>query len=356
MRTYKRGRYWWVAWPGDERESTGQTTKEAADRWCRRRELERADPAHAAARAATVARLIVAFLADRREVGRSAATLEFYEQKLGHVARLLGDDTPLSDLTPRALDHYQAQRLSERAKRATVTKEVKALAAALRRAKRWGWYPGDLGALLPVDLETGYTPRARWLPPEELDLLLDELGEVAAHHAAAAAYAVASGARASEVARCTRGDLEAALEAGEVQIRGTKTRKSKGAVAVLSLFRPLLERALAGALPGPPEAPAFGDWPRRRGNSLRGLANACARAGIAAATWNDLRRSHGRWLRRAGVEVELIAEQLRHSSPATTRRVYAQIETAEVAEQIEARLRCPPAVRATPETTGNDGV
>lgn len=260
MRTYKRGRYWWVAWPGDERESTGQTTKEAADRWCRRRELERADPAHAAARAATVARLIVAFLADRREVGRSAATLEFYEQKLGHVARLLGDDTPLSDLTPRALDHYQAQRLSERAKRATVTKEVKALAAALRRAKRWGWYPGDLGALLPVDLETGYTPRARWLPPEELDLLLDELGEVAAHHAAAAAYAVASGARASEVARCTRGDLEAALEAGEVQIRGTKTRKSKGAVAVLSLFR----RCSSGRWPAPSLAP------RRRRPSATG--------------------------------------------------------------------------------------
>jgi len=122
-------------------------------------------------------------------------------------------------------------------------------------------------------------------------------------------------------------------------------------VAVLSIFRPLLERALAGAdLVGP----AFGRWPKARGNALRDLANACERAGIAPATWNDFRRTHGRWLRQAGVSPELIAEQLRHASPAMARLVYAQIEAEEVGEQIE-RLLCPPVVRDRPGSMGSDG-
>ena len=44
MRLYKRGKYWWVAWPGDERESTKCTTAQAAQAWCER-ERERTGPA-----------------------------------------------------------------------------------------------------------------------------------------------------------------------------------------------------------------------------------------------------------------------------------------------------------------------
>jgi len=349
MRLYKRGRYWWVAWPGDERESSKQTTRPAAESWARQRELERADPVHAAARAATLGRLIVRYLDDRKGAGRSEATLGFYRQKLGHWTRLLGAECPLAEITASAIDGALAQRRAEGASPATVAKEAKALGAALRKAKRWGLWRGDLDELLP-DLGETYHPRSRWLPPDELELLVEELEQTQPHYAGAVAFAVASGARRSEIARATRSDLEEALATGLLPIRGTKTAKASRPVAVLSIFRPWLELALRLARE---EGAAFGSWVLS-GNARREILSACARAGIAPATWNDLRRTHGRWLRRAGVEVELIGEQLRHTSPAMARRVYAQITPEEVGQQIEARL-CPPAVRAEPTSTGSNG-
>jgi integrase len=354
MRLYKRGKVWWVFWSRDDRESTGQATRPAADAWARRRELERADPAHAAAKAATVGRLIAAYLADRKAAGKAAATLAFYQQKMGHVARLFGIDCPLAEITAKGLDEYAHKRRAERAKDPTIAKELKALSAALRKAKRWGWFPGDLDAIVPQDLGAPSVPRRRWLTPVELDLVLEEIeGTCGPEAAAALAFAVAAGARASEVGRATRGDIERALSSGFVQLRGTKTAKSAGVVPVISIFRPLLERALAGAVQGGPEALAFTRWVRVGGNSLRALAAACVRLGIPAVTWNDLRRTQGRWLRQAGVSVELIAEQLRHTSPAMARRVYAQIEVGEVAEQIEALL-CARAVRTDRATSGDN--
>jgi integrase len=351
VQLYKRGKYWWVRWPGGERESSKQTSKEAAGAWARRREVERADPTHAAARAATLGGLIAAYIEDRRGAGRAPATLEFYEQKLGHAARFFGVDLPLSALTAKGLDGYATQRRTEGASQHTVVKELSALGAALKKAVRWKWAPVDHLQLVPDDLATGYTPRRRWLPPAELDLLLEELAEVRPHYAAAVACAVALGPRASELGRVTRGDLETALGAGVAHLRGRKTARSDGEVAVLSIFRPLLVYALEHALPGDASTLAFGDWPRRRGPSRHTILNACARAGIEPATWNDLRRTHGRWLRQAGVPVELIAEQLRHTGPSMARRVYAQIEAGEVGQQIEALL-CAPAVRATPAREG----
>lgn len=358
MRIYKRGKYYWVAWPGDDRESTQQTGKEAAERWVKRRELERADPAHAAAKKASVGSLIRAYLDDRRGAGRAPATIEFYEQKLGHVARLFGVDLPLSALTAKGVDDYMATRRTEGASQHTITKEVKALGAAIKKAVRWKWVPAEALTLIPDDLEIGYTPRKTSLTLEELDLLLEELGEVEVHYAAAVAWAVACGPRASEVTRTTRGDIEAALGSGMAHLRGTKTKKSDGSVAVLSIFRPLVAFALAYALPADsrgPETPAFGDWARRRGSSRNAIFRACERARICRVTWNDLRRTHGRILRLAGVSPELIGEQLRHTSAKMAREVYAQLGPAETGALIEAHL-CPPAVRTPPDKEGQEGL
>jgi integrase len=200
------------------------------------------------------------------------------------------------------------------------------------------------------DLGEAYQPRTRWLPPEELELLVEELAEIQPHYAGAVAFAVASGARRAEIARATRADLEQGLATGMLPIRGSKTAKASRPVAVLSIFRPWLERALSLARP---DGAAFGSWVLL-GNARREILASCQRAQIAPATWNDLRRTHGRWLRRAGVDVELIGEQLRHTSPTMARRVYAQITPEEIGEQIEARL-CPPAVRTGQTPTGSNG-
>lgn len=349
MRLYKRGKYWWVAWPGDERESTKCTTAQAAQAWCRERERERADPHYAASKAKSIHDLITAFIADRRAHSKSDATVTFYKQKTGHLARIFGKDAPLSDITALTVDQYIAQRRRENVTAHTVAKEIGAIKTALRKAKRWGWWRGDLDELFP-QVDPGYQPRQRWLTVEEVDLLVEELSEVQPHYAGAVAFAVATGARRSEIARATREDIETGLESGQVQIRGSKTLKSRQPVPVLSIFRGLLERSLRLARP---DGVAFGVWVLS-GNARREILTACRRAEIAPATWNDLRRTHGRWLRRAGVSVELIGEQLRHTSPAMARRVYATIAPDELGAQIEAVL-CPPAVRSHRETPGHEG-
>ena len=98
-------------------------------------------------------------------------------------------------------------------------------------------------------MDPGYQPRQRWLTVEEVDLLVEELSEVQPHYAGAVAFAVATGARRSEIARATREDIEAGLESGQVQIHGSKTLKSRQPVLVLSIFRGLLERSLAPRRP-----------------------------------------------------------------------------------------------------------
>ena len=54
MHLYKRGRVWWLK-DGSYRETTGCARREDAEIAKRRRERERADPAHAAKDAATLA-------------------------------------------------------------------------------------------------------------------------------------------------------------------------------------------------------------------------------------------------------------------------------------------------------------
>lgn len=106
------------------------------------------------------------------------------------------------------------------------------------------------------------------------------------------------------------------------------------AVTLKTARRYLLEQALAWARPS---GLAFGDWSLHR-NAARSIEVACVALGMTHASWNDLRRTHARWLRREGVAVELIGEQLRHTGPTMARRVYARITPGELGEQIEKSL------------------
>lgn len=57
----------------------------------------------------------------------------------------------------------------------------------------------------------------------------------------------------------------------------------------------------------------------------RALA-ACVRAGVPPTTWNDLRRTSGQWLRRAGAAPHLIGRFLRHASSKMAEQVYAALD------------------------------
>lgn len=82
----------------------------------------------------------------------------------------------------------------------------------------------------------------------------------------------------------------------------------------------------------------------------RALA-ACVRAGVPPTTWNDLRRTSGQWLRRAGAAPHLIGRFLRHASSKMAEQVYAALD----APGLAALLAEATAPAAAPRKAGNGG-
>jgi len=329
---YKRGAVWWAAFTGGDRVSTKSKDREAAERWAKLEERRRADPAHAAAQATTIDDGVKALLAERAERGKSPSTVRYYKQKLGHLCRLLGNDAPLASLTAASIAAFVSERKAELASEAEMSKELGALRAMLRLMWRRELYPHDPRKVLPV-ISSAYEPRDRWLTPAEADALVDalETGE-APERAGPVAFALATAARLSEVFRAERGDWDEA--AGLVRVRGTKTKKSAGLVPVMpGPWRDMLEVALRH---GAPAGRLFAHWPNHR----RGILDACEAAGVPPVSWNDLRRSHTKWLRLAGVEPALLGEVLRHEPGSTmAARVYGRLSPEQLRAQLEERMR-----------------
>jgi len=68
------------------------------------------------------------------------------------------------------------------------------------------------------------------------------------------------------------------------------------------------------------------------------LAEACERAGIPHLSPNDLRRTHGKWLRLAGVATSTIYPSMGHIDGRMTERVYARASARELANVQRAEL------------------
>src|SRR5258708_7081878 len=299
MRLYKRGSTWWCSFyvdGGRVQRSTRCKDRKAAEAAARQWERAGADPDHAAANATTLSDALQMMLDDRREranVGKgSAATVGFYQQKAGHLVRLLGQTLLLSQLTPpggsRLVDEYVSGRRSEGAAENTIAKELVTLRASLKLARRRGMWRGDPGEVLPVGFAPDYKPRSRSLTPEELQRLLAQLTP---DHAARVAFIVATSACWGESERAVREDVSSDLR--QVLIRGTKRASRLRTVPIVSEHQQTL---LAYALKHAQGERLFLRW----GKVNRDLRAACDRAGIPWCSPNDLRRTCATWLRASG--------------------------------------------------------
>lgn len=320
---FQRNGWWWCYVGGTKRSLKTKDRKEAA---ARAKRLRRAyeDPVYKAATEATVGELAAVMLQEVERRGRAEHTLRYYSSKLGQIVRGLGADMPLSDMEPERISSYIDQRRSEDASQHTISKELGALRHLLRIAKRRGQYGGEIEDLFPLGFGSGYEPRRRSLTLDEVRLLLEQLPE---RWRGWVAFAIATGARKSEVERAEKEDISEDFRI--VQVRGTKTETSDDAVAVPDLFRPLLILAVSV---GAEEGPMFGVW----SNSVLALSRACRRAGIQAVTPNDLRRTHATLLRAGGVPVDVVARQLRHADSRMVQRVYGRLGAEQVLKLLPA--------------------
>ncbi len=124
----------------------------------------------------------------------------------------------------------------------------------------------------------------------------------------------------------------------------TKTKARPRTVAVVHPHLvALLEHALAHA--EPKGGRLFRPYQERRegrrtGNWRRMLSAACRRAGIAHCSENDLRRTTAQWLRRAGVELELVSATLGHTTTRMVQVVYGRLDAAGSATGWPRRSAC----------------
>lgn len=320
--------YWWARVHG-ERVSTRLKVRAAAERWLAER---LGDTAHRAADKTTLRTALRQHAEDRGAAGRAEGTLSMITVKARHLSRLFGADTPLSRITAAAVDSYRDTRRKEGAKAATIAKELSVLRGALRLARRRGEYHLDPAAVMPIGLSTASTPRTRYLTLEEGRSLLRALAD-APGRAAHVAFILATGARWGESVRAHREDVGPRVDGYRaVRLRGTKTAKAARVVPVLGRVGGMLLRlALRYAPPDRAGRAMFAAW----GNVRRDLAVACRRAGIAAVTPNDLRRSYATHLHQRGVPTLALSRMLGHADTRMVGRVYGQDTTESLANAVK---------------------
>lgn len=296
--------------------STGCHDPRAARNWRAERERLATDPRYAASLTATVESWVKLTLAHKK-TRRSAGTLHMYGVKLGHVARIFGAASPLSNITSGTVDKFMALRSEEGAKNNTISRELTCLRQMLRLAKRAGAYQPDISEVMPVDFSPGYKPVTRTLGATDLPKLLAALRSDQERAWVCLALAVA--ADVGDVERALPEDYDPVRQV--MRVRGTKTTTRDAEIPVLEQVKPLLEFAL-------PFLPV--SWPR----VSHELGDACARAGLSHLSPKDLRRSICSWLIASGVPQPLVSRFMRHKSDAMVRLVYGQMTPVELGSLI----------------------
>lgn len=108
--------------------------------------------------------------------------MSFYEVKTGHLMRIFEHDElgkfvgfPLAKLKAYDVDRYVSKRRAEGASESTIAKELIALRASLKIARRAGIWRGEPSAICPIAFAPEYRPRKRFLTQDEVRRLLGAL-------------------------------------------------------------------------------------------------------------------------------------------------------------------------------------
>lgn len=248
-------------------------------------------------------------------------TVQCYLQRAGHVVRLLGD-IAVRQLHLDDVQEYCSLRLREGAARETVRKELVTLRRALSLAAARGLLRTDPAALIPR-FRAQYTPRRRWLTPQDFERLLAPFPPERRRWLLLATF---GGCRLSEVEGLRWEHVDFVNKA--LLVPGTKTKGSHRRIPM----HPLLQAELARET-GASDTPLTPKWR----NVRRDLAKACEGLGLARVSPNDLRRTFASWLKQAQVDSFVVAQLLGHSSSRMVELVYGRLD-AKTLENAVSRL------------------
>ncbi|MEY4513450.1 MAG: hypothetical protein RLZZ450_5572 [Pseudomonadota bacterium] len=275
----------------------------------------------------TVETAVARYLAKCERSDCAESTLGFYVSKAHPLLEHLGRERSINELRLADIEEYIDTRELEILRRrpnsvravATIGKELGLLRSALRyMAKQRGGdgqklYRFDTDEIFPDGFIGNNKPRDRALAIAEYNALYMALAPERREYLQAFC---GLDPRDSELYRITPADIEA--DAQRVRIPGTKTEAAERWLQPPPELFSMLERREAATEPG---APLFPRWL----NVRRDLHAACKRAGIAAVSPNDLRRTFASWQAEQGVPEAVTASLMGHTSSQMVRRVYGRI-------------------------------
>lgn len=312
--------YWWAKGYDAQgelwRRSTKQTEKTKASRVAR--EIERRLLLEASRPRLALRDTLDMLAQHKKQKGVADATMSILAEKGGWLLAVLGPNYDVNALTLRDAQDYVDRRLGDGVSLHTIHKEWGTLRSALRHARRHKLYPGDPADIWPDSLVSVYTPRDRWLRPEELRKLLPALPSRRRDHVTIYCY---TGVRYSELYRMRRQHLDS--ESRSIWVDGHKGRKDR-AQRTIPLAPEAWEILSVRAADTPKNGPLFRDtW--GRSVMARTLKSASKKAGIARVdSANDLRRTFATWLFHEGVPEATTIRLMGHANSQMVRRVYSQ--------------------------------
>jgi len=274
----------------------------------------------------TLADVLAEYLTDKQAERAGYAAAE--------LLRLLGDQTPIEQLTAEVLTTYKRTRaISDSA----MARELGVLRSAINHCRRQlGWdIPQVTQGLIPREPKG----RVRWITPEEADDLVAAVSNRAPYLRDFIVLGLHTGLRKGELLELTWSRVDEINRVLRFEPHHHKS-KTYAQVPINETAWAVLRRRKAERdkmRPRPAEV-LFRKSGATLGDIKKGFAAACARAGIDDFHPHDLRHTHASWLVQAGVSIDRVKEILRHADIKTTMR-YAHLAPQNLAESV-GRLDC----------------
>jgi integrase len=262
------------------------------------------------------------------------------------VVRLLGPTRHPASIGPLDVDnlvaHYTALKLSP----ATINRKLSCLTKMLRFAHLRGLIP----SVPVIERKRESQGRLRWYTEAEEDRILQHLETTGQHDfRELAIFLLDTGCRASEAARATWQDFDAAE--GMIHLWRTKNGKNRGVPLPARCHEVLTRRAARRMAGCSPADLIFPGWTGGRGDTMP-MTNAWVHVREALKLGDDavlhaLRHTYASRLVQRAVPLNVVQGLLGHGSPAMTMR-YAHLAP------VNFRSAVATLDRVTPRRTGSD--
>lgn len=326
-----------------KRKSTGLTDKKLAEAKLLEFQRRASDPNGETQNAATLADALKLLLKERAsqvKAGlRSQDTLEYYQKKCGVLQAVLGEDLLAKNITAGLVDNYIRQR-REGVCENSISKEIGAWRSAMKLAKRAGLWAGDM-SVFPIAFAPEYDPRTRWMTEAEIEKYRAVMPP---DKFAIMAFSIATSAEWSALWRATPEDI--AKDFKSCRVRGSKNdNRDREIPILLPAAQRLLKLAKELAHGGGFLLFRYEHNFRRDLNLATAKVYPCkcekrrCKACVSVRlSPNDLRRTHGKWLRLAGISNDDAAPMMGHADGRMMARVYGKMTAMELAPQLRKQL------------------